>query len=127
MPIDIDTSLVLSFGIFSLIATLAALHYRDSLCCLCCRTRSCEHGINVRSRPMQDFFTNSAQGSEIDVEAAAGTQNSPTFSPPTNQPAVIELQPHPTFPLYFDINISGSSTRDLSPGIVSGVTATDTS
>ncbi|KAF2833896.1 hypothetical protein CC86DRAFT_279364 [Ophiobolus disseminans] len=33
-----ETTLLLSFGIITILATLAGLHYRDSLCYLCCRT-----------------------------------------------------------------------------------------
>ncbi|KAF2635096.1 hypothetical protein P280DRAFT_412255 [Massarina eburnea CBS 473.64] len=33
-----DTALLISFGILTLLATIAGLHYRDSLFCLLCRS-----------------------------------------------------------------------------------------
>ncbi|CBX92015.1 predicted protein [Plenodomus lingam JN3] len=33
-----ETTLVICFGIITIIATVAGLHYRDSLCCLMCRS-----------------------------------------------------------------------------------------
>jgi hypothetical protein len=47
MPESNENTLVILFGVFTLVATLASLHYRDSLCCLFCRSL-----INAWSRSM---------------------------------------------------------------------------
>ncbi|KAF2127326.1 hypothetical protein P153DRAFT_387869 [Dothidotthia symphoricarpi CBS 119687] len=88
-----DTSLVILFGIFTLIATLAGLHYRDSLCCLICRSLL---------RAWSD------EASHIDVEATAGLRGGLNRIFDSDDEAVIELQPRLSFPVYLD-----SSTLEI--------------
>lgn len=89
-----EATLVICFGIFTLLATLAGLHYRDSLCCLCCGVL-----FNAWHHRTLDVVE--------DVEATAGMIHriSSTQSLDTNH-ALVEMQPHMTFPLFFDTSLS---------------------
>jgi hypothetical protein len=101
-----ETTLVICFGVFTLLATLAGLHYRDSLCCLCCRVL-----FNAWHRRRLDVVYVShalIQSADVveDVEATAGLIHriSTTQSLDTDH-ALVEMQPHTTFPLYFDTSM----------------------
>ncbi|KAH8730302.1 hypothetical protein GQ44DRAFT_701140 [Phaeosphaeriaceae sp. PMI808] len=91
MANNTETSLIISFGIFTLIAALASLHYRDSLCCLCFRSllRAWHH--------------------DIDIEAMAGLLHAPSGRNVTLAHTVIELQPQSSIPLYLDTSRSENS------------------
>jgi hypothetical protein len=106
-----NTALVLSFGIITLLATLAGLHYRDSLCCLCCRSliRAWRHSTFAPSQGI--FGLTLSEGAEFDLEAAAGLQRSSSGTFEHRDSTVIELQPRRALPLYLDA--SGSEPNML--------------
>ncbi|KAF2846268.1 hypothetical protein T440DRAFT_482634 [Plenodomus tracheiphilus IPT5] len=81
-----ETTLVICFGIFTLLTTIPGLHYRDSLCCLVCRSL-------VRAWYIDP---------DIDIEAVAGVQHAGRRRSLNENDLIVELQPRRSLPLYFD-------------------------
>ncbi|KAF1828515.1 hypothetical protein BDW02DRAFT_227050 [Decorospora gaudefroyi] len=96
-----ETTLLICFGIFTLMATLASLHYRDSLCCLFCRSL-----MRAWSRIP-----------DTDVEAMAGMQHGLRRALHEEDEAIIELQPRPSFPLYFDSALRDTGTGEITASV----------
>jgi hypothetical protein len=101
-----ETSLVVSFGIITLVATLAGLHYRGSLCCLFCRTliRAWSHSMS-HLIDLLVVLGLRIPDTDVDIEAIAGTQHNFHRSSRHDDEAVIALQPRPLCPLYFDSSV----------------------
>jgi hypothetical protein len=102
-----EATSVISFGIFTLLATLAGLHYRDSLCCLpCCVLFNAWNHRTLDAAHDWLLLINSADGVE-DIEATAGMidRRSTGLSLETDH-TFVEMQPHTTLPLYFDSSMT---------------------
>jgi hypothetical protein len=62
------------------------------------------------------------QDAEQDIEATAGLQRASQASIHSRDLAVIELQPQPTFPLYFDTSTHQPLEADDNPGNARSIT-----
>ncbi|KAF1960224.1 hypothetical protein CC80DRAFT_465931 [Byssothecium circinans] len=83
-----DTTLLVSFGVLTLIVAIAGIHYRDSLFCLLCRS-------------LHRAWTLDASH---DVESTAGIE----LHQRSYNASVIELQPRLSLPLYYDTSREGT-------------------
>ncbi|KAH7380015.1 hypothetical protein BKA66DRAFT_571097 [Pyrenochaeta sp. MPI-SDFR-AT-0127] len=93
---ETDTALVVTFGIFTIIATIAGFHVRDSVFCSFLRSL-----LVVWSR------TNS----DIDIEAIAGSESRENYRDRT----FFELQPRLSLPLYYEQSVNDVEVVDNEP------------
>lgn len=103
-----ETTLVICFGIITIIATVAGLHYRDSLCCLMCRSL---------------VGAWSTTDTDRDIEAVAGLQTTSRHRSQDEDGSSIELEPRRTLPLYFDSTAMGRYSHDDEASIEASVPA----
>lgn len=104
-----ETTLVICFGIFTLLATLAGLHYRDSLCCLFCRSLMAAWSRSMYYPGLSESVNSLCTDRDIDIEALAGTQHSSRRNLRAEDETFVELQPCPSIPLYFNTSLSEQS------------------
>lgn len=97
-----DTALLITFGILTLLAAIAGIHYRDSLCCLFCRSlsRAWHHGKFVHFDTFLKYAHVDETCEEIrsDLEGTGGLNSHSSLRGDQS----IELQPRLSLPLYLD-------------------------
>lgn len=118
MSSSTDTALLIVFGIISFLAAVAGMHYRDSLCCLFCRslfqawfTRMPTTSNHYLIIPLINY-----SDGEPDTEAMAGAHPNEQF----REQAVVELQPMLSLPIFVDRG--GPSSQDPPCNQVDGIT-----
>ncbi|KAI8934189.1 hypothetical protein NX059_008938 [Plenodomus lindquistii] len=93
-----NNTLVICFGVLTLLVTVAGLHYRDSLCCMI-------------GRSLVGAWTTD---NDVDIEAMAGLQHTGSRLGIQNDDYAVELQPLRSIPLYLDDVIVDVNSQDNS-------------
>ncbi|KAF2872621.1 hypothetical protein BDV95DRAFT_542850 [Massariosphaeria phaeospora] len=93
-----STALLVTFGIFTLLTTIAGIHYRDSLCCLFYRSL---HG---------------AWSQQVDSEVEIRYGSDPDQDNDLED-GVYEMQPRLSLPLYLDFGGDGSAGGDSADAV----------